>query len=96
MSAVNVRLSRELECCLLSILQRGITEARTLALTGEACAAAQLLDALDNIPRHLADWSGDSEQEIRTQLAAFQDGWREHPTNYVGLLDCRVDLLTHS
>lgn len=72
--------------CLLGILQRGITEARSSALTGENRLAADLLDALDNIPRHLANWTSNSEFEIAMQLDAFQKQHPDHITNFSVIL----------
>jgi hypothetical protein len=79
--------------CLLSILQRGITEARTSALCGDLQTAADLLDALDNIPRHLQTWSPQSEREISEQLSTFQRAHPDHATDYVGLLGQRCGAL---
>lgn len=79
--------------CLLSILQRGITEARSMALVGESEKAALLLDALDNVPRHVASWTQGSESEIRSQLRAFAQANPEHPTDYTWMLENRESIL---
>ena len=81
-----------LRACLLSILQRGITEARACALTGDPEKAAQLLDALDNIPAHLHRWQPDSEQQIALQLEAFLQVYPDHETDYLRILQERTDL----
>ena len=49
-----------------------ITEARSCALAGENKRAADLLDALDNLPRHLANRETGSEREIMMQLEVFR------------------------
>ena len=82
-------MNSDVKQSLLGILQRGITEARTSALCGDLQRAADLLDALDNIPRHLHAWSDASEREITAQLAAFQQAHPDHETDFVGLLDRR-------
>lgn len=82
-------MNANLQHSLLSILQRGITEARTSALCGDLRKTADLLDALDNIPRHLSDWNEHSEQDVTGQLSAFQRAHPDHDTDYVGLLTAR-------
>jgi hypothetical protein len=79
-------MTPNLKQCLLSILQRGITEARTSALCGDVRRTADLLDALDDIPRHLSAWNEDSERGVTEQLSAFQRAHPDHDTDYVGLL----------
>ena len=71
---------------LLEILQRGITEARSFALTGDSAICADLLDALDNIPRHLADWGPTSQHEVEEQLRTFDQMYPNHCTRYLDLL----------
>lgn len=56
------------QAVLLGIPHRGITEARSLALTGAAERAAELPDALDGIPRHMAHWRPESSHEIELSL----------------------------
>jgi hypothetical protein len=82
-----------LRACLLGILQRGITEARSCALAGEANKAADLLDALDNIPRHLARWTESSEREIQDQLGAFDRSHPNHQTSYQSSFEERAVFL---
>lgn len=79
--------------CLLGMLQRGITEARAMALTGDNKAASALLDALDNIPRYLDSWTERSEQEIESQLACFRDAFPAHCTDYLAVFQSRTPLL---
>ena len=76
--------------CLLSILQRGITEGRTLALCGQLEAVADLLDALDNIPRHLANWSDKSESCILGQMQTLMQSVPTLPTNYAWMFENRI------
>ena len=83
----------KLKACLLGILQRGITEARSLAYGGNAKVCADLLDALDNIPVHLYSWRDDSEDSIRTQLSTFRRMYPDHTTDYVHALSQRVTFL---
>lgn len=78
---------------LLGILQRGISEARTLLLTGDVVAATDLLDALDGIPRHLGNWTVTSFPEVRTNLVAFAQRHRSHSTDYEWVLNEMADLL---
>ena len=82
-------MNPNLQQCLLSILQRGITEARSSALCGDVRRTADLLDALDNIPRHLYAWNENSEREVAEQLSAFQRAHPDDDTDYVGLLTQR-------
>lgn len=87
-------MNLNLERCLLGILQRGITEARFLSLTGENRKAADLLDALDNIPKHLANWNDElSESEIETQLSCYMKLNPNSVTNYLLIYNSRHDLL---
>jgi len=79
--------------CILSILQRGLTEARAMAEGGDTKAAAALLDALDNLPRHLASWGRNSETEIRIQLQCFANAYPAHQTDFVSLFDAKESLL---
>jgi len=79
--------------CLLGIIQRGITEARSCALSGHNKATADLLDALDNIPRHLAKWMPDSEREIAVQLETFQKQHPNHATDYAAIFKKRRQTL---
>jgi hypothetical protein len=82
----------KVKACLLGIIQRGITEARSLTLTGESKQAAAILDALDNIPKHLHSWSDNSEREIEIQLHCFKDGYPSHYTDYLKLFQDRTSL----
>ena len=86
-------LDPNLEICLLGILQRGIIEARSLSLTGDSKKAADILDALDNIPIYLSSWSEDSEQKIETQLQCFGEIYPNHYTDYLAVLRTRSSLL---
>jgi hypothetical protein len=88
-----MRENPNLHICLLSILQRGITEARTCVLRGDAQKAADLVDALDSIPRHLHAWNENSAHELAEQLAAFHRSYPDHDTNYPDLLNRRVSSL---
>lgn len=78
---------------LLRVLQRGVTEARTCALVGDVERAAALLDALDNIPRHLAAWSQASEQAVLLQLRSFDNAYPNHATQYASLVVNRTSVL---
>jgi hypothetical protein len=80
-------MNNALTKCILAILQRGITEARSLVLCGETKKAALLLDALDNLPRHLAEWNDESESQIATQLKCFRDAVPDHPTDFARMLE---------
>jgi hypothetical protein len=80
----------ELYACLLGILQSGITNARSLAYEGKAACCADLLDALDNIPRHIFRWTERSEKEIAMQLSAFSKKYPHHETDYLYKLRNRV------
>ena len=85
-------LTQTQQLALLGILQRGITEARALALTGHAEQAAELLDALDGIPRHLARWRPESSREIERNLKAFRERYPDHATDYPSVWSGEVDL----
>lgn len=63
-----------------------LTEARYCVLVGENKKAANLLDALDNIPRHLASWTLSSESEISMQLKTFRKQHPNHPTDFMTIL----------
>jgi hypothetical protein len=76
--------------CLLSIMQRGITECRSFALSGNLEAVACLMDALDNMPRHLAHWTEVSELEIKDQLDTLMQSVPTLPTNYVWMFENRI------
>ena len=86
-------MDEQIQKCLLGILQRGITEARSCALLGESKTAADLLDALDNIPRHLANWRPNSELEITTQLDIFRKQHPNHATDFAAILRQRLQVL---
>jgi hypothetical protein len=86
-------MDEQIQKCLLGILQRGITEARSCALVGENKTAADLLDALDNIPRHLANWTPDSEIEIAMQLDTFRKQHPDHATDFAAILRQRRQVL---
>ena len=83
----------ELKECLLGILQRGLVEARGFALCAQHKKAADLLDALDNLPRHIANWSVHSESEIEQQLEVFDTAYPDHETRYAELLRHRQQTL---
>ncbi len=86
-------LKPDIELCILGILQRAMTEARTMTLAGEGNKAADLLDALDNIPRHLANWSDSSIQEIHEQLSVFMKKYSDHYTDYLKVIESKEPLL---
>ena len=86
-------MDEETQKCLLGILQRGITEARSSALAGENKVAADLLDALDNIPRHLANWTPNAEPEITMQLETFWKQHPEHATDFAAIFRQRRQVL---
>ena len=77
---------------LLSILQRGVTHARALSLEGRNKTAADLLDALDNIPRAVACGSEALEDEIVDQLKTFKNLHPEEVTNYCWMLENRQSI----
>ncbi|ALG68207.1 hypothetical protein [Beggiatoa leptomitoformis] len=84
---------KDLEVCILGILQRAITETRTMVLMGQTEKAADLLDALDNIPRHLANWQESSKFEIQAQLSYFMEKYPNHLTNYVEVFETKRSLI---
>lgn len=86
-------MDKQTQNCLLGILQRGIAEARSCALLGENQIAADLLDALDNIPRHLANWTSNAELEIMMQLETFQKQHPNHATDFVTIFRQRRQVL---
>lgn len=86
-------LNPDLERCILGVLQRAITEARSMTLAGEGNKAADLLDALDNIPRHLANWSESSAHEIHEQLSVFMKKYSDHCTDYIKVVELRESLI---
>jgi len=86
-------LEPDLELCILGILQRAITEARSMTLAGEGNKTADLLDSLDNIPRHLANWSESSMQEIHEQLSVFMKKYSDHYTDYVKVIESGESLI---
>ena len=88
-----MELTEDLRRILLGVLQRGITEARTLLLTGDVATGTDLLDALDGIPRHLGNWTATSFSEIRTNLNGFAQRHRDHSTDYEWVLNEMRDLL---
>ena len=86
-------MDEQIHKCLLGILQRGITEARSYALVGENKIAADLLDALDNLPRHLANWTPNSELEIAEQFYTFKKQHPDHVTDFAAILRQRKQVL---
>ena len=64
--------------CLLSILQRGIAQARSLCCDGNSQVAADLLDALDNIPRAIFDGTEPYPGALLEQLDVFDKLHPEH------------------
>ena len=66
--------SDDLRRCLLGIIQRAITEARSSALRGRRQEAAAILDALDGIACQLASWHAGSLAEILLQVVATYSG----------------------
>jgi hypothetical protein len=83
----------KLYACLLGILQTGIIESRSLAYEGQLGYCADLLDTLDNIPRHIFRWTERSEEEIAIQLSAFSKKYPHHQTDYPHTLRNRVVFL---
>ena len=83
-----MELTEDLRRILLGVLQRGITEARTLLLTGDVATGTDLLDALD-----LGNWTATSFSEIRTNLNGFAQRHRDHSTDYEWVLNEMRDLL---
>ena len=76
--------------CLLSILHRGITKARTLSYEGKSEVAADLLDALDNIPRIIFLGREDYKDQLLEQLDTFDKQHPEHKsTGYKWMLENR-------
>jgi hypothetical protein len=86
-------MDEQTQKCLLGILQRGIAEARSCALVGENKKAANLLDALDNIPRHLANWTPNAELEIIMQLETFGKQHPDHATDFAAIFRQRRQVL---
>jgi hypothetical protein len=88
-------LDAKLYSCLVYILQHGINEAKARA-NEDWVFTVNLLDALDNIPQHIFNWTSDSERLIEEQLAVLSRTFPNDHTNYLYLLLNRVCLLQGS
>lgn len=72
-------LHRDLQLRILYILERSYTELGQLTLRGNTEQAYQLVQAMENLPRHLMKWQDHSLDEILRDLGAYK---KRYPNAY--------------
>jgi hypothetical protein len=82
-------MDEQLKRSLLYVLHRGLVELRSLASGGRHEQAADLADALENIPLHILKPRDESERWIKEDLRTYQTRYTGRSYDHLATLDRR-------